>query len=156
MTVARRFNALRYAAVTATLLAASAAHGKAAAPPFLETAGVIDAPHGFVEMCKSDSSFCAPTRTRTDQGNTHDAVEQDPLPMSAPPLFMVSVPFYVDAPFPRPVIGTASLGALSDGVHMARVQTGYLPGTAIAIGRFALASCASLSGDFGANDGALS
>jgi len=130
MTVAKRFSALRYAAVAATLLAASAAHGKEAPPPFLEVAGVIDAPHGFVEMCKSDSSFCVGSRAPADRGSKYDTVEHDPLPISPPPLFMVSVPFHIDAPSLRPEIGSA-----------------------IAIGRPALASCLSVSGRYGGNDG---
>lgn len=105
MTVARRFSALRYTAVTATLLVATAAHGKAAAPPFLETAGVIDAPHGFVEMCKTDSSFCR----RTDQRDMDDAVGDVTLPMSAAPLAMMSVSFYLDAALLRPVITPIAL-----------------------------------------------
>jgi len=159
MTVARRFSALRCAAVTVTLLAASAAHGKATAPPFLQVAGVIDAPHGFVEMCKSDSSFCARSRTQADRGNSDDTVARDLLPMSVPSLSMVSVPFHIDATFLRLVIGADSLGALSAGVPMTNAEASGLPGMVIATGQPAraspLMSCPSLSGSFGAKDDAL-
>lgn len=137
MTVARRLSALHYATVMTALLAGSAAYGKASAPPFLETAGVIDAPHGFVEMCKSDSSFCARTRTSTSQDDMHDIAGHDPLSMPAPPLSTVSVAFHMVAPLLHPAVGTA-----------------------ITIGWSAFASplvsCPSLSGNFSANDGASS
>ena len=130
MTVAKRFSALRYAVVTVTLLAASAAHGKAAAPPFLQVAGVIDAPNGFVEMCKSDSSFCGGSRTGIDQGNTPDTVTSNLQSVPPPPIFIVSVPFDIDAPSLRLQIGWPALAS-------------------------PLMSCASFVGVFGTNDGGL-